>query len=293
MNGMEKKRRSRTRRDQPAADRPNQPYKKSYHQKRTNSSTVRSTPLDPPGHSPSWYKDTLRVSKTEAFSSYFDPLPSRTPLDEHILLCSSTPQSSPSSPSHPRSPSSPGLRYLCPSRTYLPVPTPTFDHIQPQPTPDSISPSSPGCREPQCSSHELPGDLRFQHRTSQILPADGLRLGRTQFNNTYGPNHPGWNEYDGQQGRTELPTHLHSSALYPPAPSGFVPRLAHRPEQTTTTSPPPASHCSGTPTAGNHSDAYFYPGYQDRIVDTSLPGTHLLAGRSLSVDPSVTFVYHS
>jgi len=298
---MEKKRRSRTRRDQPTADKPGQPYQKNSPHTRTNSSTAQSTSSDPSGRSPPRRKGAPRVSKVEAPSSYLDPLPPINSSDEYRSPYSSTTSpsrsSSPSSPYYPgagTSSSSPGSRNLSPLRASLPIPTPTFDHFQhmaltSQSTPDSLSPSSPGYHEFQSYSHELSGDLRLQHPVSPAIPVDGSRLTTAQFNHIYGPNRSCWNEYDRQQGRIEPSAYPRSLASYPPAPDSLVPRLAHRPEQTTTASfLPPMSHGLGTPAAGNPSDSYFYSGYEDRTAGTSLQNVYLLADRSSEAGPSTT-----
>ena len=306
MNGMEKKRRSRTRRDQPAANKPGQPYQKSSPHTRTNSSTAQSTTSDPSGRSPSRRKDASRGSRVEGPSSYFDPLPSRNTSDEYRSPYSSA--ASPSRSSSPSSPyytsagtssSSPGSRNLSPLRASLPIPTPTFDHFQhmaltSQSTPDSLSPSSPGYHEFQGYSHELPGDLRLHHPVSQVTPVDGSRLTTAQFSDLYGPNRSYWNEYDRQQGRIESSMYPRSLASYPPAPDGLAPRLTHRPEQTTASSSlPPMSHGFGTPAAGDSGGSYFYSGYEDRATGTSLHNVYLLADRSSETDSTTTVPYYS
>ena len=303
MNGMEKKRRSRTRRDQPAANKPGQPYQKGSSHARTNSSTVQSTPPDPSDRSPSRRKDTSRVPRVET-SSHLDPLPPRTSSDEHRSLYSSTTSptrsSSPSSayPSAGTASSSPDSRNLSPLRASLPIPTSTFDHFQhmamtAQSTPDSLSPSSPGYHELQSYSHELPGDLGLQYHVSQIAPTDGSRLATAPFNDIYGANRSCWNEYDRQQGRFEPSIYPRSTAPYPPAPLGMVPRLAHRPDQPTATPfLPPMSHGLGTPAAENTSGNYFYSGYEDRGAGTSLQNIYLLSDRSSDADPSTTVPYY-
>jgi len=306
MNGMEKKRRSRTRRDQPAANKPGQPYQKGYPHPRTSPSTAHSTPPDPSGRSPSRRKDSPRVSRVEVSSSHFDPLPPRTSADEHRSVYSSiTSPSRSSSPSSPyyhgagTSSSPPESKNVTPLRASLPIPTPTFDHFQhmaltTQSTPDSLSPSSPGYHELQSYSHELPVDLRLQYHVSQTLPTDEPRLAATQFSDSYGTNRSCWNEYDRQQGRFESPIYPRSLGSYPPAPSGSVPRVSHRPEQTTVTSPlPPMSHGLGTPPSENPSGSYFYSDYQDRAGGASLQNIYLLSDRSSDTDPSTTAPYYS
>ena len=304
---MEKKRRSRTRRDQPPANKPGQPYQKSSPNIRTSSSTAQSTSPDPSGHSPSRRKDASRVSGVEASSSssHFDPLPHRTSPDEYRPPLTSTTSpsrsSSPSSPYYPSagtSSSSPDSRNLSPLRASLPIPTPTFDHFQhmaltSQSTPDSLSPSSPGYHEFQGYSHEAPGDLRLQHLVSQTVPVDGSRLVTTQFNGIYGPNRSCWNEYDRPPGRIEPSVYPRSLPSFPPVPNGLAPRLAHRPEQTPTTpSLPPTPHSFGTPAAENPSGSYFYSDYDDRAAGTSLQNIYLLADSSSDADPSTTLPYY-
>ena len=107
INGMDKKRRSRTRRDQPTVNRPGQPYQKSSPRTRTNASMVQSTSPDLSGRSPPRHKDVSHVPKVEASSFHFDPPPPRTSSDEYR-----SPYSSATSPSRSSSPSS--LHYLCP-----------------------------------------------------------------------------------------------------------------------------------------------------------------------------------
>lgn len=306
MNGMEKKRRSRTRRDQPAPNKPGQPYQKSNPRPRSDSSTAESTSPDPSGRSPSRRKDASRVSRVEASSSHFDPLPPRASPDEHrspyTSAASPSRSSSPSSPHYPSagtSSSSPGSGNLSPLRASLPIPTPTFDHFQhmalsTQSTPDSLSPSSPGYHELQSYGHELPGDLRLQYPVSQVVPIDESRSVTTPFNNIYGPNRSCWNEYDRQQGRFEPSVYPRSLASYPPAPNSLVPRLTHRPEQTIATpSLPPMSHGLGTPPAENTGGGYFYSGYGDRVTGASLQNIYLPTDRSSDADPSATIPYYS
>ena len=301
---MEKKRRSRTRRDQPAANKPGQPYQKSSPHTRTNSSTSQSTSSDLSGHSPSRRKDTSRGSRVEGPSSYFDPLPPRNTSDEYRSPYSSaaspSPSSSSSSPyytSAGTSSSSPGSGNLSPLRASLPIPTPTFDHFQhmalsSQSTPDSLSPSSPCYHGFRGYSHELPGDLRLHHPVSQATPVDGSRLTTAQFSDLYGPKSRSyWNEYDRQQGRIESSMYPRSLASYPPAPDGWAPRLTHRPEQTTPSSSlPPMSHGLGTPAAGNSGSSYFY---EDRAAGTSLHDIYLLADGSSETDSTTTVPYYS
>jgi len=304
INGMEKKRRSRTRRDQPATNKPGQPYQKSHPHPRTNPSTAQQpTSPDPSGRSPSRRKGTSRVSRVEASSSRFDNPPPRTSADDHRPAYSSTTSpsrsSSPSSPYYPSagtSSSSPGSRNVTPLRASLPMPTPPFDHFHHMAlsTPDSLSPSSPGYHELQSYGHELPGDLRLQYHVSQTLPADEPRLATTQFSDSFGPNRSCWNEHDRQQGRFESPIYHRSLASYPPGPSGSVPRLAHRPEQTTMTSSlPPMSHGLGIPPAEHPGGSYFYSDYEDRAAGTSLQNVYLLTDRSSDTDPSTTAPYYS
>ena len=301
MNGMEKKRRSRTRRDQPAANKPGSPYQKSHHHTRTETPTTQQTSPGPSGHSPSRRKDVSRFSGVEASASYFDPLLPRASSDEHI-----SPQSSATSLSRSSSPSSPyhlsagtsssslGSTNLSPLQASLPIPTPTFNHFQhmaltSQATPDSLSPSSPGYHEFQGYNH--PAELRVQHPVSHVIPVDESQLA-TQYNDAYGPSRSYWNEYDGRQGRIEL-----SMYPRPPAPhpaDGLAPRLTHRPEQATTASfLPPMSHSLGTPPVGNSSGSYFYPDYEDRTAGTSSQDAYLLAGRSSEAGSSNTVPYYS
>ncbi|KAF9653585.1 hypothetical protein BDM02DRAFT_1589828 [Thelephora ganbajun] len=306
MNGMEKKRRSRTRRDQPAANKPGQPYQKNYPHTRTSPSTAQSTSSDPSSRSPSRRKDASRVSRVEASSSHFDPPPPRTSPDEHRSPYSSATSpsrsSSPSSPYYPSagtSSSSPGSRNLSPLRASLPIPTPTFDQFQhmgltSQSTPDSLSPSSPGYHDFQSYNHELPGDLRSRHPVSRAAPVDGSRLVTAQFNDIYGSNRSSWNECGEQQGRTEPSVYPRSLASYPPVPDGLAPRLAHRPEQATTTSSlPPMPHGLDTPAAENTGGSYFYSGYEDRTAGTSLQNIYLLTDRSSDADSSTNVPYYS
>ena len=268
---MEKKRRSRTRRDQPTANKPGQPYQKSSPHTRTNSSTAQPTPSDLSGCSPPRRKDTSHVSKIEA-PSYSGPLPSSS--DEYRL-----PYSLATSPSHSSSPSSypdvgtsfssPGSGNISPLRASLPIPALAPDHFQhvtltPQSTtPDSLSlsPSSPSYHEPQSYSRGLPGDLGLQYPVSQAISVDGSRLTTTEFNDIYGPNHSYWNAYDRQQGRSESPVHPRSLASYPPA--------------------------TGKP-GGSH----FYSGHGDHTVGTSSQNIYLLASCSSMVDSSITFPYY-
>jgi len=266
---------------------------------------AQSTSPDPSGRSPSRRKDSPRISRAEASSSHFDTLPTRTSADEHRPAYSSA--TSPSRSSSPTSPyyhsagtssSSPGSKNVTPLRASLPIPTPTFDHFQhmaltTQSTPDSLSPSSPGYHELQSYSHELPVDLRLQYHVSQPVSADEPRLA-TQFNHSFGPNRSCWNEYDRQQGRFEPPIYPRSLGSYPPASGGSVPRLAHRPEQTTMTSSlPPMSHDLGTPPAENPGGSYFYSGYGDRAAGASLQNIYLLTDRSSDTDPSTAAPYYS
>ena len=302
---MEKKRRSRTRRDQPTTDKPGQPYQKSHPRTRADSSAAEPTSPDPSGRSPSRRKDT-RVSRVEGSSSDFDLLPPRTSADEyrtpHASTTSPSRSSSPSSPYYPSvgtSSSSPGSGGLSPLRTTLPTPTSTFDHFQhmaltSQSTPDSLSPSSPGYHELRSYNHELPGDLRLHYHMSQAVPVDDSRSTTAQFNNVYGPNRSCWNEYDRQQARFEPPIYPRSIASYPPAPNDLVPRLAHRPEQTITApSLPPMSHGLGTPPTENTSGGYFYSGYEDRADGTSLQNIYLPTDRSSDAGPSTNAPYYS
>lgn len=302
---MEKKRRSRTRRDQPAANKPGQPYQKSSPNTRVNPPTTQSTSPGPSGHSPPRRKDVSRVSRVETSTTYFDPLqPTNSPDEYRSAYASATSPSRSSSPSSPYYPSagtsssSSGSRNLSPLRASLPIPTPTFDHFQhmaltSQSTPDSLSPSSPGYHEFQNYSHELSGDLRLQHPASQAIPVDGSRLTTTQFSDIYGSNRSYWNEYDRQQGRVEASAYPRSLPSHPPVPNAPVPRLTHRPEQTTTSSLPPMSRGLGTPAAENPGDGYFYSGYGDRTAGTSLQDIYLLPDGSSETGSSNTVPYYS
>lgn len=299
LNGMEKKRRSRTRRDQSTTNKPGQPYQKIPPHTRTNPPTAESTSAGPSGYSPPGRRGVSRTPRVESSTSYFDPLQPRNSPDEYRPAYSSR-SSSPSSPYYPSagtSSSSSGSRNLSPLRASLPIPTPTFDHFQhmaltSQSTPDSLSPSSPGYHEFQNYSHELSGDLRLQHPASQAIPVDGPRLTTTQFNDIYGANRSYWNEYDRQQGRVEPSAYPRSLPSHPPAPNDPVPRLTHRPEQTTTSSLPPMSRGLGTPVAEDPSDGYFYAGYGDRAAGTSLQGIYLLPGGSSEAGTSNTVPYY-
>ncbi|KAF9644148.1 hypothetical protein BDM02DRAFT_3190853 [Thelephora ganbajun] len=295
LNGMEKKRRSRTRRGQPAPSKPGQLYQKSYFQTLISSSADQSTSVDPFGHSQSKRKGTSRASRVEASSPY-PPLP-RTSSDEY-----KSPYPSITSPSQSSSPSShcpsagtfssPGSKNLSRLRTSLPTPTPTFDQFQhmaliTQSTLDS--PSSPlfgtYC-ELQSYSHELPRDLRLQHPVSQ----DESRLAATQFDDIYGPNYPRWNEYDRQQRRIEPSVYPRSLTSYPLILDNLVPRSTHRLEQTTTISSlPPISHGLDTTTAENSSGSYFHSGYKDRTAGTPLQNIYLRS----DADSSTTVQYYS
>jgi hypothetical protein len=296
---MERKRRSRTRRDQPTADRPGQPYQKSNLYARVASSTTQPESPDLSNRSSSRRKVTSRISKGETSPSYFDTLPPTTLSDEHR-----SPYPSATSPSRNSPPSyylsagtfpPPGSRNLSPLRASLPVPTPTYDHFQQmtitsQPTPDSFSPTSPGYHEFQSYSHELPGELRAQHPLSRAIPIEASHSA-TQLNDIYGPNRSCWNGYNGQQGRIEFSAYPHSLASHP---SGVLARLAHRPEQTSVTSSfPSMSHGLGTPPAGNPSGSYFHQDYEDRVAGTSAQNIHFLSDRSPDTDSPTTVPYYS
>ena len=301
---MEKKRRSKTRRDQSAANKPGEPYQKSNPHTRAGSSTTQPASPDPSSRSPSRRKDTSRVSKVETSPSYFDARLPNPSSDEHRPLYSSA--TSPSRSSSPSSPyhlsagttsSSPDLRNISPSRASLPIPTHTFDHFQhmalgSQSSSDSLSPTSPGYHEFQSYNYELPAELRLQHPVSQAMPVDGSHLSTgTQFNDIYGPNRACWNEHGRQQGQTGLSAYPRSLTSHPP--DLLAPRLAHRPEQATTTSSlPPMSHSLGTPPAGNPSGGYFYPDYEDRPVRTSAQNTYLLADHSSGTGSSTAAPYY-
>jgi hypothetical protein len=302
MNGMEKKRRSRTRRDQPSADRPGQPYQKSNLHTRTTSSTTQPASPDPSSRSPSRRKDTSRVSKAETSPSYFDTFPPATSSDEHRSPYSSV--TSPSRSSSPSSPyyldagtssSSPGPRSISPLRASLPIPTPTFDHFQhmalaSQSAPDSFPSMSPGYHEFHNYSHELPGELRAHHSVSQAIPVDGSHLA-AQYSDIYGSNRSCWNDYSRQQGRIELSAYPRSLESHPGGV--LAPRLAHRPEQTSATSSfPLTSHGLDAPPAGNPGGGYFYPDYEDRVAGTPVQNTHFLANRSPDAESPTTVPYY-
>ena len=305
MNGMEKKRRSRTRRDQPATNKPGHPYQKSNPRKRANSSSAQLPSPDPSDRSPPGRKDSSRVSRIEGPSSYFDPLTPRTLSDEYkppySLAIPPSRSSSSSSPYYHNTvtSSSPGSSGLSPLRAPLPIPTPTFDHFQhmaltSQSTPNSFSPSSPGYHEFQSYGYELPEDLRTHRPVSKTIPVDESRLATGQFNDIYVHNRPFWNEYDRQQGLAELSMYPRSLASYPPPPTGLVPRLVYRSEQTTTTpSFRPIIHGLGTPAAENPGGGHFYSGYEDRSAGASLQNIYLLADHSSDPDSSTTVRYYS
>ncbi|KAF9788021.1 hypothetical protein BJ322DRAFT_1018687 [Thelephora terrestris] len=299
MNGMEKKRRSRTRRDQPSADRPGQPYQKSNLHTRTTSSTTQPASPDPSSRSPSRRKDT---SRAETSPSYFDTFPPATSSDEHRSPYSSV--TSPSRSSSPSSPyyldagtssSSPGPRSISPLRASLPIPTPTFDHFQhmalaSQSAPDSFPSMSPGYHEFHNYSHELPGELRAHHSVSQAIPVDGSHLA-AQYSDIYGSNRSCWNDYSRQQGRIELSAYPRSLESHPGGV--LAPRLAHRPEQTSATSSfPLTSHGLDAPPTGNPGGGYFYPGYEDRVAGTPVQNTHFLANRSPDAESPTTVPYY-
>ena len=279
INGMEKKRRSRTRRDQPAANKPGEPYQKNHPHSRTSSSTTQPASPDTPSRSPSRRKDNSRVSKVEASPSYFDAHLPKPSSDEHLSLYSSATSPSRSS-----------------SRASLPVPAPAFDHFQhmglgSQSSPDSLSPTSPGYHEFQNYNHELSTELRVQHPTSRAIPADGSHMG-THFDDVYGPDRSCWSEYGRQQGQVQLSPYTRPLTSHPP--DLLAPRLAHRPEQVTTTSSlPSTSHGFGTPPASNPSGSYFYPGYEDRAVHTPPQNTYLLADHSSGTDSPTAVPYYS
>jgi hypothetical protein len=297
---MEKKRRSKTRRDQPAVNKPGEPYQKNHLHTRTNSSTTQPGSPDPSSRSPSRRKDSSRISRVEASPSYFDIHQPKPSPDEYRSLYSSAASpsrsSSPSSPYHlsaGTSSSSPDSRNISPLRASLPMPS-TFDHFRhmalgSQSSPDSLSPTSPGYHEFRGYNHELPAELRTQHPVSRVIPVDGSHLG-TQFDDVYGPDRSSWNEYDGQQGRIELSAYPRSLTSHPPDLMAL--RLVHRPEQVTTTpSLPPMSHGLDTPSAGGSSGSYFYPDYEDRAARSSAQNTY--ADHSSGVDSSNTVPYYS
>ncbi|KAF9786626.1 hypothetical protein BJ322DRAFT_1184338 [Thelephora terrestris] len=230
MNGMERKRRSRTRRDQPSADRPGQPYQRNLHT-RAASSTTQLAPLDPCSHSPSRSQDASQVSKSGISPSYLDAFPPAISLDERG---SSYPSAT--SPSHSSSPSSPyylgaatslssqGSRNLSSLQASLPIPTPAFDDFQHtalalQSAPDSFFSMSPGYHEFQSYSHVLSHKPSSQHPASQAIQFGGSQLAM-QCNDVYGSSHSCWNEESRQQGWMELsayPRFLESELGWNPA----------------------------------------------------------------------------
>ena len=288
MNGVEKKRCSRTRRDQPAANKPGSLHQQSHRRTQTYNPTTQQTSPSPSHHSPSRHKDALRFSGVEAYASYFDPLPPRASLDEHI-----SPQSSATSLSQSSSPSSsyhlsagtsslsPGSTNSSPFQVSPLIPTAPFNHFQhialtSQTTPGFLSPSSPGYHEFQGYNH--PTELKLQHPVSHTIPVDGSHL-VTQHDNVYGPSRSYWNEYDERQGRINL---------------SKLPQLTHQREQVTTASfLPLMSHILGTPPMGDSSRDYFYPGYKDHTTSTFLQDAYLLAGHSSEADSLSTIPYHS
>ena len=281
LNGVEKKRRSRTRRDQPTTNKPGQPYQKNSPHPRTKSPTAQLKSPGP-GRSPPVHKADPRVSRVEASSSYFDPLPPRA--SPHAYGAEYPPTTSPSrgsSSSSPYYPStgaspSPGSRNLSSFRGTLPIPIPSFDHFQHvvptmQSTPNSLSPSSPGY---------IP-----RHFVTQTITADGSHPATAQFNDFYGPNRSHFNECDRKQGRIES-IHLRPTAPYP-APNDLVPGLTHRPEKTTVTFPP-VSHGLAAPVVENPS-GYFYSGYEDRTTGRLSQTVALVTDRSSKPDGSTAF----
>ena len=304
MNGMEKKRRSRTRRDQPTANKPGHPYQKSSTHPRADYSATESTSPDPSDRSPSRRMDASRVARVETSSSHLDPLIPRTWSNEHrspYPTISPSRSSSPSSPyyhSAGTSSSSPGSGNSSPLRA-LPMRTPTFDHFQymvltTQSTPDFLSPSSPGYHELQSYSHEPPGNLRLQYSVCQIAPIDEPGSATAQLSNIYGPNRSCWNNYDRPQGRFEPSVYPHSLASHTPALNDMVPRLAHRAEQSITPSSlPPISHGLGTPPTENADGDYIHSAYEDRTAGTSLQNLYLHTNCSSNADPSTTVPYYS
>ena len=258
MNGMEKKRRSRTWRDQPAADKhkPAKQYQKSNPPPRATSSTTQPASPNPSSRSPSRRKNTSHASNR----SYFDTLPPMTSSDEHRSPYSST--TSPSRSSSPPYYLSAGIPLLpeprnsSPLQASLPIPTPTFDPFRrvglaPQFAPDCFSPTLPGYHEFQSYNCGLPDESGAQHPVSQAIPVEGSHLA-TQFNDICGPNLPCWNEHNGRQERIELSAYPRSLASHPPGV--LAPRLAHLPEQAS--SFPPMLHGSDTLPTGNPSNGY-------------------------------------
>jgi hypothetical protein len=262
---VEKKRRSRTRRDQPQANKPGQSHQKSSPHPRARISTAQPTSPGP-CHSPPRHKADLRVSGVEASSSYFSPLPPRALSHTYGAEYPST-----TSPSQKSSPSS-----------YYPS-TGAFDHFQHvpptmRPTPDSLSPSSPG--------------YISRHLVAQTITVSGFHPATAQFNDVYGPNCSHSNECDGEQGRTE-PVYLHPTVSRPPAHNGLAPGSAHWPEQTTATFPS-ESYGLVTPTIENLKDSYFYPGYEDRTAGRSSQNACLITDRSSQSDrPTAFTVIHT
>jgi hypothetical protein len=297
LNGMEKKRRSRTRRDQPATNKPGQPYQKRSPYTRTSSSMAQSTSPGPSDHSSHRRKDAPRVSRVEAFPSSLDPLPSSTSSHEYgvpYLSTTSPPRSSsPSSPYYPgsgTSSSSPGLRNLSPPGEALPIPISTSDHFQhmalaTQSTPDSISPSSPGYHELQKYSYGITGDVVLPHSASQATPVNEPRP--ATLNDIYGINRSRWNEYGRQQGRVES-SYPRSTTSYLLPHDDSAPQSTRQLEQTTTASPfPPMSHGLGI-LATVYPSNHFYSGYEDRVVGAPLQNVYLLTDHSPNADPSTT-----
>ena len=297
INGVEKKRRSKTRRDQPAVNKPGEPYQKSHPHTRTSSSTAQP---GPPG--PSRRKDTSRRSTSEATPSYFDANLPKPPSDEYRpLYPSATSSSRSSSPSFPHhlsagtSSSSPDLRNINPLRASPPMPS-TFDHFKhmalgSQTSPDSLSPTSPGYHEFQGYNH-ISGEPRVQRAASQAILVDGSHSG-TQFGDVdvYVPDGSSWNEHVRQPGWIEPLADPRSLTSHPV--ELLAPRLAYRPEKVTATfSLPPISHGLRTPPAGGSSGSYFYPDYEDCAGRTSSQNTYPIVDHSPGMDFPITVPYH-
>ena len=301
-NGMERKRCSRTRRDQPAANKPSKPYQKNHPHSQASSLMTQLASPDPPGRLSSRRKDNLRISKVETPPSYLDSHLPKPSSHEHISLYSSAIfpswSSSPSSPYHlsaGMSSSPPNVRHVRPiSQVSLPMLNPIFDHFQqmdlgPQSSPDSLAPTSPGYHEPQHYNYELSAESMAQHPASRTIPAKGSHLG-THFDDLNGLNCSCWNEY----GRQQIQFLAYPCSLTSHPPNFLTLQLALLPEQATATfSLPQTSHSLGTPPTGHTSGSYFYPNYEDRTVCTPPQNTYLLTNHSSGTDSSTTAPYYS
>jgi hypothetical protein len=273
LNGMEKKRRSRTRRDQPAADKPGQPYPKSAPHTQTNSPTAQSTSPGPSSRLPPRRKDDPGVSRIGVSSSYFNPFSTSTSHKYRAPSTTSPFRSSPSPslyyPSTSTSSPSPGSRNLSPFQGTLPIPTPTSDHLQhmaltTRSAPDSLSLSSPGHPGLQNYSHGITGDFASWDTVSQIIPIDGLRPATIPSNDIYG-HRLYRNEYDRPQGRFE--------SIYPTAATSLF---------------SPVSYGLGTVATEYPSGNYLYSGYEDRAAGTSLQNIYPLTDHSSNAGSSTT-----